>query len=214
MRICGTKIILPIVLLIACSCSSDHEEPVKVSSSSFLQDNTQTQQEVAAHKKLSGPRIRVINIGPSKDSSSLDGASGEYGGSSRQDTTVPKEFSVDATLTGRLHDKLKEAYASRGGSPPEIEIYTGSQSLDQFARHYEDLGYKILRTSVPAGQVIGPLLNERPELASRISLANYSGVNINQVIVEGANISAADKYIDPVTYEVVYKTFVTVTKVR
>ena len=65
---------------------------------------------------------------------------------------------------------------------------------------------------MPASQVIAPLLEEKPELQGKISASNYTGIMINQVIVEGANISAADKYIDPVTYEVVYKTFVTVTK--
>ena len=213
MKALAVKILLPVVFLGLSACSSDNEEPVKVSSSSVLHDNSQSQQESVATKQLNGPRVRVINIGPSKDDSS-DSDSYSSSTQPRGDSTVPKEFAVDTSLTDRLHDKLKEAYASRGGKPPDIEIYTGSQSLDQFAKHYEELGYKILRTSVPAGQVIGPLLDEKPELASKVSLANYSGININQVIVEGANISAADKYIDPVTYEIVYKTFVTVTKVR
>ena len=87
-------------------------------------------------------------------------------------------------------------------------------SLDSFAKYYEDKGFKVQRTSVPASSVISPLLEEKPELVTKINMSNYQGVDINQVIVEGANISAADKYIDPETYSVVYKTFVTMTKMK
>ena len=200
------------MFLSACSgCPAREEEPVQIGSSTLLLKNKPVQTPQAT-----GPKVRVINIGPSKEE---NGSGDMASGAAMSDTfgvsvSIPSDVGIDSGLTGRLKDKLKEAFADRGSSPPDIDIYTGVMSLDSFARYYEDRGYKIQRTSVPAAQVIEPLLSERPELAAKVNLSNYAGININQVVVEGANISAADKYIDPETYEVVYKTFVTVTKTK
>ncbi|MBI2342492.1 MAG: hypothetical protein HYU98_07160, partial [Deltaproteobacteria bacterium] len=201
-------LIVTLLFLSACSgCPSKEEEPVQVGSDTLTLKMTQQQKEEPSAQL---PKIRVINIGPSKDDSKSSYDSDDEEGAA----DIPREVVVDDALTSRLKGKLKEAFAGRNTEPPEIDIFTGTMSLDAFAKHYEDKGYKIQRTSVPASQVIAPLLDEKPELSERINLGNYAGININQVIVEGANISAADKYIDPETYEIVYKTFVTVTKMR
>jgi hypothetical protein len=193
-------------LIVSCSCSScfnREEVPTRVGSESVTL-NQATQAQQASLQQAPGPNIRVINIGPSKK----EGAGGKSGAASG----LPSDTSLDDRLTSRLKEKLAQAYEGRGAKIPEIEIYTSPMSLQSFSKYYEDKGFKIQRTSVPAGQVIAPLLEEKPELAGKIQMSNYTGININQVIVEGANISAADKYIDPESYEVIYKTFVTVTK--
>ncbi len=197
--------ILIAFLLASCSgcpgCGKS-DEPVQIGSKTMtLQEGGGSSTTAGANK----PRVRVINIGPSKKE---EGEAKLSGGSS----AVPSEVTISDSLTSRLKEKLKEAFEGRGSAPPEIEIYTGVMSLDAFAKYYEDKGHKIQRTSVPSSQIVAPLLDEKPELSGKINLSNYAGVNINQVVVEGANISAADKYIDPETYEIVYKTFVTVTK--
>jgi hypothetical protein len=196
-----------LLFLTACSgCPSKEEEPVQVGSGTVTLKITEPQRSEPAALQ---PRVRVISIGPSKNDSETS-----YDDNDGETADVPREVAVDDGLTTRLKDKLKEAFAGRDAEPPEIDIFTGIMSLDAFAKHYEDKGFKIQRTSVPASQVIAPLLDEKPELSDKINLGNYAGISINQVIVEGANISAADKYIDPETYEIVYKTFVTVTKMR
>lgn len=195
-------ILAPLFFFSACS-SCFEEEPAQVSSGTVLLGQV-PKAERPVDSSL--PKVKVINIGPSKDSPNQT--------ASASASDIPREVNVDDALTSRLKDKLNEAFRGRGTSPPDIEIYTGSMGLDQFSKYYEDKGLKIQRTSVPASQIIAPLLDEKPELAGKINLADYAGVSINQVIVEGENISAADKYIDPETYEVVYKTFVTVTKMK
>lgn len=197
--------------LVACavfisSCSGCfEEEPAKVASGTILL-NQMPKQLPMQPARDGQPNVRVINIGPSKDvvPETVSSSQGQ----------IPKEVTIDSSLTARLKEKLAEAFGGRNSPPPDIEIYTGTMSLEQFSKYYEDRGFKIQRTSVPASQIIAPLLDEKPELADKVSLANYAGVTINQVIVEGANISAADKYIDPETYQIVYKTFVTNTKMR
>lgn len=187
------------LLLTNCGgCPGSEEETIQVGSSTIILDGGKGAQNTVP----TGPKIRTINIGPSKDVTDAP-----YG-----DTSIPAEVAQDSALTNRLKEKLDQAFAAKGGTPPNIEIYTGVLSLDAFAKYYEDRGFKIQRTSIPASQVIAPILDERPEMSGKIDLANYAGVSINQVVVEGANISAADKYIDPETYEIVYKTFVTVNK--
>lgn len=191
----------------ACSaCRENEDEPVQVGSDTVTLKNAQ-----AGKKALSAsegtPKVRVIDIGPSKEEPTSSSAKSS-------ENSLPREVSVDDRLTARLKDKLKEAFEGRGIEPPQIEIFTGVINLDAFAKYYEDQGYKIQRTSVPASQIVAPLLDEKPELSDKINLANFAGININQVIVEGINISAADKYIDPETYEIVYKTFVTVTQTK
>ena len=195
-----------LLYLSSCSgCPSEEEVPMRVSSD--VQTLQLGRNMGAGDVAKDRPNVRVINIGPSKE---LDGE--ETAEKTLESGAVPKEVVLDDALTTRLKTKLEEAFKGKSGTPPNIEIFTGVMSLDAFANHYEEKGLKIQRTSVPASQIIAPLLDEKPELADKISLSNYAGITINQVIVEGQNISAADKYIDPVTYEVVYKTFVTVTK--
>jgi hypothetical protein len=182
----------------SCGGCSHEEETIQVGSSTIVLDAGKSSQNVVP----AGPRVRVINVGPSKDITDAP-----YG-----DTSIPTEVTPDTALTNRLKERLDQAFAARGGTPPNIEIYTGVLNLDAFAKYYEDRGFKIQRASIPASQVIAPILDEKPELSGKINLSNYAGVSINQVVVEGANISAADKYIDPETYEIIYKTFVTVNK--
>lgn len=191
------------LFLSACSgCRSKEDEPVRVNSGELmLKSPSELSKDMTSAARQ--PNVQVINIGPSKDLGPVPSGGG---------VNVPSDVSMDHALTSRLKDKLNQAFSSRGVTPPDIDIYTGSMSLESFSKFYEDKGFKIQRTSVPASQVVAPLLEEKPELAGRINLANYAGITINQVIVEGANISAADKYIDPETYQVVYRTFVTVTK--
>ena len=186
------------------SCRDGEDEPVRIGSQALT-----LQVPTIAQSQAKEPNIKVINIGPSKreDGEKTEEPKTESG-------NVPSEVNIDNTLTSRLKEKLEEAFAGKGTKPPEIEIYTGVMSLEDFSKYYEGKGYKIQRTSIPASQIVAPLLDEKPELSSKISLANYAGININQIIVEGLNISAADKYIDPETYEVVYKTFVTVTRMK
>lgn len=192
------------------SCGSKVEEPTRVSSNALtLQMGSMLKETAPVSNK---PNIKVINIGPSKEE--VAKTTTNETPQTASDKDIPKEVAIDSSLTGRLKDKLAQAFEGKGAAPPDIEIYTGVMSLGSFAQYYEGKGYKIQRTSVPASQIIAPLLEEKPELSSKISLNNYAGITINQVIVEGLNISAADKYIDPLTYEVVYKTFVTVTKTK
>ncbi|PIR16238.1 MAG: hypothetical protein COV46_09185 [Deltaproteobacteria bacterium CG11_big_fil_rev_8_21_14_0_20_49_13] len=192
------------LLLSSCGgCPSREDDPVRVNSSMLTLGK---QAGTPAQPQEQKQNVRIINIGPSKEVAG--------GASSGGNENLPTGVAIDNSLTDRLRDKLKEAFADRGGDPPDIEIFTGNMSLDSFSKYYEERGNKIQRTSVPASQVVAPLLNERPDLADKINMSNYAGITINQVIVEGANISAADKYIDPETYEVVYKTFVTVTKTK
>jgi len=200
-----TLTIAATIFIGACSgCFNREEVPTRVGSQAMILDRSvKEDQAPAARSKTAGPNIRVINIGPSKS---------EGGSAGLAPGNLPTDVAIDSRLTGRLKEKLAQAYEGRGTKAPEIEIYTSAVSLEEFSKYYTDKGYKVQRTMVPASQVIAPLLEERPELASRVQASNYSGVNINQVIVEGASISAADKYIDPETYEIVYKTFVTVTK--
>lgn len=199
----GFLLVFLCFLFHACSaCPSREDEPTRVNSSML----TLKTAEQLSQPEGAGPNVRVINIGPSKEEEQVE-AKGVI-------ADVPSDVSMDSSLTNRLREKLKEAFSGKGGTPPDIEIYTGVMSLEAFSKYYEDRGYKIQRTSVPASQVIAPLLSEKPELSDRINISNYAGITINQIVVEGVNISAADKYIDPENYQVVYKTFVTITKTK
>lgn len=206
-----SKVVAGVMMLQMASCGgclTREDEPVQVGSQTLTFETAEKQQpQKSVAPAQNQPRVRVINIGPSKNTEGR-----QQQADSNQE--VPSEVVVDTTLTSRLKERLAEAFEGRGSTPPEVDIYTGSMSIDGFAKYYEDRGFKIQRTSVPASQVIAPLLDEKPELSDKIMLSNYAGIVINQVIVEGANISAADKYIDPETYEVVYKTFVTVTHLK
>jgi len=193
----------------SCSSCQKDDEPTRVSSNAItLKGNVQKSAEPYISKRE--PRVRVINIGESARHEDQEGSSTKpiYGGNA----SLPPETELNDTLTNRLKEKMQESYSDRGTTPPAVDIYTSAQSLEEFSRYYEDRGHNIQRTRIPASQIIAPLLEEKPELRDKISIAQYAGIYINQVIVEGQNISAADKYIDPETYEVINKTFVTVTK--
>lgn len=111
-------------------------------------------------------------------------------------------------LTKRLTDKLKESNIPFNDKNPP-KIYTSNQSISEFSNYYEAKGQKVSRMSIPAAVLIRPLLQEHPELAAKVNIDELDKVTINQVVVEGTGISAADKYIDPDTLQVVDKLFVT-----
>ncbi|PIR20544.1 MAG: hypothetical protein COV45_05720 [Deltaproteobacteria bacterium CG11_big_fil_rev_8_21_14_0_20_47_16] len=121
---------------------------------------------------------------------------------------VPPGTTEEESLTKKLHDKLKEAnIAFSDKNPPKI--YVSGQSLDEFTGFYEAKGQAVSRMSVPASVLVRPLLQEHPELAGKVNVEALDKVIINQVVVEGTGVSAADKYIDPDTFQVVDKLFVT-----
>lgn len=186
------------------NCSRKTDEPERASSKAL-----ELSRPVVEKQEVVKNNVKVINIGPSKEAPRTEERSFEA-----PSAPLPSDAGFNDALTSRLKEKMKEAFAGRESAMPDVDIYTSATSLESFSRYYEERGYKIQRTSIPASQIIAPLLDEKPELRDKISLGNYAGITINQIIVEGINVSAADKYIDPETYEVVYKTFVTVTRTR
>lgn len=144
-----------------------------------------------------GPRIRVITVGPSKEKP------GEL-------PLIPPAASLSDALTGKLRENLQKSF--KGEEIPEMSIYLSDMSLDDFIAYYEQRGYKVTRSALPASSLISSILPEHPELQERIG--EYAGITINQVIIEGEDISASDKYIDPETFNVMNKTFITVAGKR
>lgn len=112
-------------------------------------------------------------------------------------------------LTQRLKEKMAEAYGGDMGRVPDAKIYLGTNSLQDFIEFYEQRGYRVQRIAVPVQRILQPVLRDRPELQGKIRLEDYADVVIHQAMVEGTGISAADRYIDPDTYEVVDRLFVT-----
>lgn len=121
---------------------------------------------------------------------------------------TPPGAVVEEGLSKRLTDKLKEAKIPFNDKNPP-KIYTSSQSISEFSNYYESKGQKVSRMSIPAALLIRPLLQEHPELAAKVNMDELEKITINQVVVEGTGVSAADKYIDPDTLQVVDKLFVT-----
>ena len=197
------------------SCLSNKEPDTVISAQSVMLEMRKAKKEdkvaVAEEKK---PRVRRIDIGPSKRRSEEPEAVPEDASESTvkrsiRELALPPETYEETDLTSRLQDKLAEAYGGDEDQLPDVKIYLSEMKYDEFVNYYKDLGYKVQTVAVPAMQVIEPVLEQRPELADKINLADYEDVVIHQVMIDEAGISAADKYIDPDTYEVVNKTFVT-----
>ncbi len=120
----------------------------------------------------------------------------------------PSTFKAD-DLTMRLREKMAQAYGGDVNRVPAANIYLSNGTLDEFIDFYEQRGYKVSRISVPVKRILQPVLREKPELAEKIQLENYEGLVIHQAMVDGTGISAADKYIDPDTYQIIERLFVT-----
>lgn len=121
---------------------------------------------------------------------------------------MPPGAFLDDGLTNRLQERIRESQGDAAG-PIKAQIYTSNQTLDEFVSYYENRGYKVTRVSIPATQIISPALRGNPDLASRVRLEDFENVQINQVIVEGAGISAADKYVDPDSFRMIDRLFIT-----
>lgn len=117
-------------------------------------------------------------------------------------------------LTMRLREKMAEAYGGDLAKVPQAKIYLSNGTLQELIDFYEQRGYRVQRVSVPVTRILQPVLRDKPDLASRIRLEDYEGVVIHQVMIEGTGMSAADKYIDPDTYQVIDRLFVTEMPVR
>lgn len=122
---------------------------------------------------------------------------------------VPPGTYVDEALTMRLKEKMAKAYGDDITQVPDLKIYLSNGSLEEMIDFYEERGYQPQRISVPIRRILQPVLRDKPELADRIRLEDYDDMVIHQVMIEGTGISAADKYIDPDTYEVIERVFVT-----
>ncbi|MBI2343656.1 MAG: hypothetical protein HYV02_04915 [Deltaproteobacteria bacterium] len=120
----------------------------------------------------------------------------------------PSAFQAD-DLTMRLREKMAEAYGGDVSRVPNATIYLSNDTIEGFIDFYEERGYTVTRIAVPVTRILQPVLRDKPELAEKIHLDDYEGITIHQVMVEGTGVSAADKYIDPDTYEVVDRLFVT-----
>lgn len=120
----------------------------------------------------------------------------------------PSTFKAD-DLTMRLREKMAEAYGGNLERVPEATIYLSNGTLEEFIDFYEQRGYQVSRITVPVKRILQPVLREKPELASKIQLERYEGVVIHQAMVDGTGISAADRYVDPDSYQVIERLFVT-----
>lgn len=191
------------------SCKKEKEPEVTVSSAQLiLQTKGDAPEDETVDK---GPKIRRIEIGPSKRESEESPAEVQPTAAERIKEAIaslPPNTFEESDLTERLRDKLADAYGSEE-DVPDVKIYVSEMKYDQFIDYYKKLGYKTKTVAVPATQIIEPVLAQRPELIDKINLADYENVIIHQVMIDEAGISAADKYIDPDTFEVVEKTFVT-----
>ncbi|MBI2346227.1 MAG: hypothetical protein HYV03_04970 [Deltaproteobacteria bacterium] len=127
---------------------------------------------------------------------------------------VPPGAYVAEDLTQRLKEKMAEAYGGDLTKVPDAKVYLGTEELDSFAKFYEQRGYKTGRVTIPVSQIIQAAMRDRPELKERVNLSDYDGIVIEQVMVEGTGVSAANKYIDPDTLKVVDKLFVTVMPLK
>lgn len=127
---------------------------------------------------------------------------------------VPPGAYMADDLTHRLKEKMAESYDGDLTKVPDAKIFLGTDTLDNFVKFYEQRGYKTSRVSIPANQIIQAATRDRPELANKISPGDYEGVVIEQVMIDGTGTSAADKYIDPDTFQVVHKLFITVMPLK
>ena len=160
--------------------------------------------------KPSGPKIRRITIGPRtrriETTADVPKTSQEKLAEMSQ---LPPDTFEETDLSSRLREKMLDAYQGREEDIPDVKIYISDMRYDEFVSYYQNLGYKVSTVAVPASQIIEPVLDQRPEMRRKINMADYDNVVIHQVMVDEAGISASDKYIDPDTFEVIDKTFVT-----
>lgn len=212
-------LLLIIVSFIGCgSCRRNKEPTTTVTSRPLTLDTREAEKEVDAIEKK-GPKIRYIEIGPSKKGEQEAEEEGpdkekineiaEINKKIAEAASLPPETYEETDLTNRLRSKLLEAYGGKEENLPDVKIYTSEMKYDDFVTHYKNLGYKVQTVAVPASQVIEPVLSQRPELAGKINIADYEDVVIHQVMIDELGISAADKYIDPDTFQVIDRTFVT-----
>lgn len=156
--------------------------------------------EVAKTERPVEPSVNESEVAPSDILSTL-GAGGP--------PPVPPGTVQSDDLTMRLKERMAESYGGDIDKVPDAKIYLGNGSLDDFIGFYESRGYHIQRVAVPVKRILQPVLRDRPELADRINLESYGEQVIHQVMVEGTGISAADQYIDPDSFQVVDRLFVT-----
>jgi hypothetical protein len=168
-----------------------------------------TSKEVVVEKEKES-NIKRIEIGPSGRREELP--TEEELKSAFKPVSVanlPPNTYEETDLSARLREKMMDAYAGQEDSIPDVKIYLSEMKYNEFVDYYRGLGYKVNTMAVPAMQVIEPALEQRPEMAEKINLADYEEIVIHQVMIDDAGISAADKYIDPDTFQVINKTFVT-----
>jgi|GEM_PF-7079231 len=195
------------------ACSSCDDRPAaKIRSDPIIMSGEDFYTEGSKVAEKDG--IKRIDIRSRRNAGGEEGSVGGETATSEMrpvEPSLPPETYEDTALTERLREKMKGAYEGRESEMPDVKIYTSNLNYDEFVDYYRRLGYPLDTVEVPASEVIAPVLKQRPELASKINLKDYEGVTIRQVIVKGAGISAADKYIDPDTFAIVDKTFVTKT---
>ncbi len=156
-------------------------------------------------RPYTGPDLKTESSGPTVSSSASPAPSTNQ---PKITSAPPPGATEEESLSKRLTDRLKESKIPFNEKNPP-KIYVSNQTITEFASFYEAKGNKISRMSIPASVLIAPLLQDHPELAAKIDVKALENTTINQVVVEGTGVSAADKYIDPDTLQVVDKLFVT-----
>lgn len=219
---CVVVLAMTIAVMVAstgCSGCRRETEPLQVAGQSLALQTKSQPQQPGAQQLPTGPRVieikaRPYNGTPDKTGSTPAGEVAVSIGSptpldnSPKITQTPPGSVEEEALTKRLTDKLKESNIPFNDKNPP-KIYTSNQSISEFSNYYEAKGQRVSRMSIPAAVLIRPLLQDHPELAAKVDIDALDKVTINQVVVEGTGISAADKYIDPDTLQVVDKLFVT-----
>jgi len=206
-------IILLITFLASCSkgchgCHRDTSPETTIVASSVMLEARDIPDEEPA--KPTGPKIRRITIGPrTRRIEAVADVPVTSQEKLAEMSKLPPDTFEETDLSSRLREKMLDAYQGREEDIPDVKIYISDMRYDEFVSYYQNLGYKVSTVAVPASQIIEPVLDQRPEMKSKINMADYDNVVIHQVMVDEAGISASDKYIDPDTFEVIDKTFVT-----
>lgn len=206
------SLIFPLIFLISCksckSCKREAEPEVTISGDTLLLEVEEG--EFVEKKDKEDSKIKRIEIGPRKEYRTPEPeAEEEVEYTPPKISALPPDTYEETDLSARLREKMVAAYDGQEEAIPDVKIYLSDMKYNEFVDYYKSLGYSVHTVAVPAKQVIEPVLEQRPEMASKINLADYEDVVIHQVMVDDAGISAADKYIDPDTFEVIDKTFVT-----
>lgn len=208
MKILATLLVILIVGSFAgCRACKKSDEPVVTISAAPVTIEGRAE-EPAALPAGKGSNVKHITIGPGKGEDEEPAAPQEEPAKKISDVALPPNTFEETDLSARLREKMLDAYKGREDDMPDVKIYLSDMKYDEFVNYYKGLGYSVRTVAVPARQVIEPVLDLRPELAGKINLSAYDDVVIHQVMVDDAGISAADKYIDPDTFQVLDKTFV------